>query len=534
MRNHGGTAAWGIVFAVSVLATASSHAVRVNKVELKLAVALAADAPVYWSTSSQDKEFLFAGDTVIVHADETGGATADWYRVDEIHSVFTYRHYYYREYLKAGSKLEIRPLEGAVAAGKLNVREYPSTDAKVETTLNGGSIVTVLARTKEQEELEGFEDSYYWYQVRTSEGVTGWIYGALLGILEPSEAYDFARTVFRQNDPDAALRVIGATYERFPDSSFYRQSYVYDEPRFGFAPTFNLLTGYAYYRKGDMETARSYYDAALAFGDEPARAVFDSYHSDPGTYAHKDCGYGSATLARVGLGLTYARSDPEKAAEYFARAISDSESGISNDIITPAYSDRDIIHNLIGMYETGVVNRDFLDTVGALISSQCSYDFAPGYFFLDYGEALERVGDSSEAVVLYQRVVEDYPGAYMYMKRFGYTDIPARALWRVMCIRTRLGENRDFDAYCDRVAKASGDNRIGFIAYYLAGMALEKAGDAAGASKQYDRAERYYRAGELGTGNFGPLYEELYRFLTDRMAGRPDTYQEEYWFKGEY
>ncbi|UCE27880.1 MAG: SH3 domain-containing protein [Candidatus Coatesbacteria bacterium] len=533
MRNHGSTAARVIVFAISILAAASSYAVRVNQVELKLAVALADGAPLYWSISSQDKAFLNARDTVIIHPEETGDAIVNWYRIDEIHNFNTYRPYG-RDYLKPCPEFEIMPLEGVVAAVKVNVREYPSTGAKVETTLNGGSIVTVLARTKEQEELEGFDGSHYWYRVRTPEGVTGWIYGALLGLLEPSEAYDFALTLCRQNDPDAALRVIGAAYERFPDSDFYRRSYIYDEPSFGFAPTFNLVAGYAYYRKGDVEASRSYYNAALTYGEKPARAVFDSYHADPGTYAHRDCGYGAATLARVGLGITYARSDPEKAAEYFARAISDSESGISNDVITPAYFDRDIIHNLIGMYETGAVNRKFMDNMGTLISSRCSYDFAPGYFLLDYGEALEKGGNSSEAVVLYERVVEDYPGAYMYMKRFGYTDIPARALWHVMNIRARLGENRDFSAYCSEVAKASDDKRIGFIAYYLAGMALEKAGDAAGASKQYDRAERYYRAGDLVSGDFGPLYEELYGFLTERMAGHPDIYQEEYWFKGEF
>lgn|GEM_PF-1790192 len=521
-----------IVSAASILAAASSHAIKVNKVELKLAVALADDAPAYLSTSAQEQVFLYAGDTAIVHPYETRRTTVDWYCVDDICS---YEHYDY-EYFKAGTKLEIRSLEGAVAADKVNVREYPSTDAKVETTLYGGSIVTVLARTKEREELKGFNGFYYWYEARTSEGVTGWIYGALLGILRPSEAYDFALAAFEHDDPDAVIRVVGPTYERFPNSSFYRWTYAYDEPYFEFGPTFNLLTGYAFYLKGNAETARLYYHSTLTFGDKPARTVFKVFDADTGESWYEDCAFGAATLARVGLGLTYVRSEPEEAAEYFARAIADSESGISTENIMPEYFDALIIRNLMAMYEAGKVTRGCLETVGDLLPSECSYDFAPAYFLLNYGEALERGGDSSEAVALYKRIANDYPGTYIYRggnhTGYWYMDIPGRALWRVMRIQTRLGENQDFDAYCDRVAKASDDKRLGFIAYYLAGIALEKAGDAAGASKQYNRAERYYQAGDLGAGDFGFYYDDLYRLLIDRMTGHPKTDAEEWGFKG--
>jgi hypothetical protein len=155
---------------------------------------------------------------------------------------------------------------------------------------------------------------------------------------------------------------------------------------------------------------------------------------------------------------------------------------------------------------------------------------------------LEEAGNSSEAVTLYKRIVEEYPGAYIYGSDYAtasgwntgylYMDIPGRALWRVMRIQTRLNDNRDFGAYCDRVAKANDDKRIGFVAYYLAGIALDKAGDADGASKQYNRAERYYKAGDLGAGDFGFYYEGLYRLLIDRMTGYPDVDSEEWQFKG--
>jgi tetratricopeptide (TPR) repeat protein len=500
-----------------------------------LAVALADDTPAYSGTSAEDKILLYAGDTAVVHPYETGGTDTDWYCVDDsiLYGYYDYKYVYF----KAGAKLEIRPLEGVVTADKVNVREYPSTDAKVETTLNGGSIVTVLARTKEREKLEGFDTFYLWYEVRTSEGVTGWIYGALLGILQPSRAYEFAAAAFRRNDPDAAIRVLGPTYERFANSNFYHwSSSAYEETYFEFGPTFNLLVGYAHYLKGSMETARSYYDAALNFGDKPARTTFRIIDADAGVWWYDYCEYEAATLARVGLGLTYVRSEPEKAAGYFARAIADSESGISTENIRPEYFDALLVRHLFAMYGTGKVTRGCLDTVGALLRSRCSYDFAPAYFLLNYGEALEFDGISSEAVVLYKRIVTDYTNAYIYRggnnAGYRYMDIPGRALWRVMRIQTRLGENRDFEAYCDRLADASDDKRIGFIAYYLAGIALEKAGDASGASKQYDRAERYYGAGDLGDGDFGFYYGDLHRLLVDRMAGHPNADAEERGFKG--
>jgi tetratricopeptide (TPR) repeat protein len=519
-----------LIAAVLVAASpVNSYAVKVTEVELKLAVALADDTPAYEDTSGEDKVFLNAGDTAIVNPCESAGATAGWYRTDDTCS---YKYYCLYEYLKAGPKLEIRPLEGVVVAGKVNVREYPSTDAKVETTLSGGSIVTVLARTEEQKKVEGFY-SNYWYRVRTAEDVTGWIFGAILGILQPSEAFDFSMKAFERNDdPGAALRVLCPTYERFPNSDvYYYRALTYDVE---FAPTFNLMAGYAYYLKGDMETARSYYDAASAYGDKMARGTIkvpESYTKEP-RYEYLE--YGAAILASVGLGLTYVRSDPEKAAGYFASAVACAESGTPSESVWSGYFDDSLlVYYLVDTYEIGEISDECMQALGALLPSRCSHDLAPSYFLVEYGESLERNGKSGEALVLYQRIVENYPEVYLSWNcGYSYLDIPGTALWHVMNIRTRLGENRDFDAYCGEVAKVSDDKRIGFIAYYLAGIALEKAGDDAGASKQYDRAERYYRAGDLGAGDFGFYYDDLHGLLLDRKAGRPNTGEEEDLFNG--
>jgi tetratricopeptide (TPR) repeat protein len=522
-----------LIAAALVASAVGSHAIKVDKVELKLAVALADDAPAYAETSERDKVFLASGDSVIVHPYDVPGTKVEWYEMD--YGSFSWEYYDY-PYVRPGPAMDVRPLEGAVAADEVNVRELPSTDAKAETTLYGGSIVTVLARTESREELNGFDTYYYWYEVRTPEGITGWIYGALLGILQPNKAYDFALGAFRRDDPDAVIRVLGPTYERFPNSSFYHWSRVNDEPYFKSAPTFDLLTGYAYYMKGDTDVARSYYEAALNFGDAPARTVFRVLSAGTEDFWYEDCECAAATLARVGLGMTYVRSEPENAAAYFARAIADSESGISTENIRPEYFDALIIRNLAAMYAAGKVTRGCMETVAALLPSKCSYDFAPAYFLLNYGEALEQAGNSSDAVTFYKRIVEEYPAAYIYHgglhTGYWYMDVPGRALWRVMRIQTRLGENRDFDAYCDRVAKANDDKRIGFVAYYLAGIALDKAGDADGASKQYNRAQRYYEAGHLGDGDFAFYYEGLYRLLIDRMTGYPDADSEDWQFKG--
>jgi tetratricopeptide (TPR) repeat protein len=543
MRSYRITTARVIVSAVSILAAASSHAMKVNKVELKLAVALADDAPAYSSTSAEDKVLLYAGDTAIVHPYETRGTTTDWYYVD---SICSYEHYYY-EYFKAGANLEIRPLEGAVAGGTVNVRELPSTDAKAVGTASGGDVLTVLARTRETEKVEGFDYSDYWYEVRTAGGTTGWVFGALVGLMHPGVAYEFASTAVEDGDPDAAIRVLLAAAARFPDAYFFRTglfwSYTSDEPYFALAPAAELLLGYAYFLKGDTDAARTHYEAALAHGDVPTRTVLKIYDQDyDDNFRFDERASDSATLARVGLGLSYVRSEPDKAAGYFARAIADSESGISTENIRPEYFDALLVRNLIAMYEAGKVTRGCLETVGALLPSKCTYDFAPAYFLLNYGEALERGGNSSEAITLYKRIIEEYPGAYIYGHDYAtasgwntgymYMLISGRALWRVMRVQTRLGANRDFDAYCGRVAKANDDKRIGFIAYYLAGLALEKAGDAAGASKQYNRAERYYQAGDLGAGDCGYYYDDLYHYLIDRMTGHPNASMEEWLFKG--
>jgi hypothetical protein len=111
-------------------------------------------------------------------------------------------------------------------------------------------------------------------------------------------------------------------------------------------------------------------------------------------------------------------------------------------------------------------------------------------------------------------------------------DLAARALWRMGKIKLRLGETASLYDFCDEAANAAEDKRIGFLAYYLAGLTAASAGDAGTATKAYARAERYYDAGQLGARDFGYFYEELKDLLKRRVAGRPNTYAEEEYFKG--
>jgi hypothetical protein len=175
--------------------------------------------------------------------------------------------------------------------------------------------------------------------------------------------------------------------------------------------------------------------------------------------------------------------------------------------------------------------------VAAALKDRCTYDFTPAYFLESYGEAQERMGKSSEALELYGRVVDEFPQGYLrdrggYNTAYSFMYVTARALWRTMRIKTRLGETAAFASYAADLAEKNKDKRLGFLAYYAAGIALARAGDAAGAAKDYARAERYYKAGKLGAGDFGFYYRHLRDLLEQRRGGDADAEEEEKYFRG--
>jgi tetratricopeptide (TPR) repeat protein len=518
--------------AVSVLAIAAcAYGIRVKKVDIKLAVAVS-DSPAYVSTDARDKILLKAGNVVIVTPYEDPGTKTAWYQVDD---GYDYEHGRHR-FVKPGAAIAFRDLSGVITAARVNIRELPSTEAKVTATAAGGEIVTVLARTQNRVSVEDVGHDY-WYEVRTAGGTTGWVFGALMGLLQPREAYERAARAIRENDPDAAIFTVSATAERFPSARIYHPARTFDEPHFAFLPTAELLLGYAYFLAGRTDEARGHYEKALTYGDAPALMPIKIIDPDGENSRFKDCDYYAATLARVGLGLTYVRSDAAEAASYLARAVADSESGLSTANIVPEYFDALLVRDLIAMYEAGKMSRACLDRLSTEIPAKCSYDFAPAYFLLYYGEALERRGQSSAAVKLYKKIVDDFPRAYLrdqggYYTDYDYVNLTARALWRLMYVKIRLGEQISFHDYCGAVAKSTDDKRVGFLAYYAAGIAMDSIDDAERAGKAFSRAERYYDAGELESGDFGYYYEELHEEMVRRMEGRPNSGREEYLFKG--
>jgi len=509
-----------------------AHGVRVNKVELKLASITGDNALAYEGVASEDKVYLRVGDVFIVTPLERPETAALWFRVDRDCPV---EHSGY-QYLRLGRGIDVGPLEGVVAVGKANVRELPSTDALVATTAEAGEVVTVHSRTEYRETIEGLGNDY-WYEIETAAGAKGWIFGALVGLIHPAEAYARATRALSENDPEAALAVLGVTVDRFPGARLYHSARAYESTRFVFLPTAELLLGYAYFLRGETDAARARYDSALPFGDEPALTALKIIDPDGEGTSFTQCDYGAATLARVGLGLAYMRTDAAAAAEYLSQAIADAESGLSTPNIVPEYFDALVIRNLIALFEAGKVEGECLDAMTTAVPDKCKYDFTPAYFLLYYGEALERRGKSSVALPLYRRIVLEFPNSYLsyqggYYTDYEFMDVAARALWRMGKIKARLGDTASLYKFCDEAADAAEDKRIGFLAHYLAGIVADQKGDATSASKSYARAERFYKAGDLGKRDYGYFYAELKDLLDRRAQGRPNTYAEEEYFKG--
>ncbi|MCP4230352.1 MAG: SH3 domain-containing protein, partial [bacterium] len=329
-----------VLFFISAL---TAHSIRVKKVELNLASVTGERAALYTSDyTNSSKEYHTTGETFIVKPYESSRG-GDWYCLDTGFLSLN------EKYLIAGFTLEVRDLKGVVTA-RSNVRELPVVSADAVKTISAGDVVTVLSRTQQKEEVEGFPASDYWYEIETATGVTGWIYGALVGLLQPREAVLSAIDALEEGDPDAAVSVIDETLGRFPNGRFYHYSRSFDDSYFDLAPSAEMLLGYAYFLKGDTDSARLHYENAFSYGEEPALTTLKIIDPEADNTYFMKCDYYADTLARVGLGLSWVRADPAKAAGYFARAISDAESGFSTANIVPEYFDAFLIRNLVAMH----------------------------------------------------------------------------------------------------------------------------------------------------------------------------------------
>ena len=77
----------------------------------------------------------------------------------------------------------------------LRLRDQPSTEAILVTTLWRGFVVEVLAKQNRLSVVE--EESNYWYQVNF-DGVQGWVFGAYLGFYESRDAAAIAGESLRR------------------------------------------------------------------------------------------------------------------------------------------------------------------------------------------------------------------------------------------------------------------------------------------------------------------------------------------------
>jgi len=78
---------------------------------------------------------------------------------------------------------------GIINDNNLRIRSEPSTDAEILGKLNKDDYVTILKKTKERENVNKEWD--YWYKIKTSENITGWVFGRYIYILQPNEPLEF-------------------------------------------------------------------------------------------------------------------------------------------------------------------------------------------------------------------------------------------------------------------------------------------------------------------------------------------------------
>lgn len=77
-----------------------------------------------------------------------------------------------------------------VVGDNVRVRSAPDLQGRILTSLNTGSIVEIIDKTKEPVRLiKSREFFYHWYQIKYKKGKTGWIYGQFLYKYESNNRY---------------------------------------------------------------------------------------------------------------------------------------------------------------------------------------------------------------------------------------------------------------------------------------------------------------------------------------------------------
>jgi uncharacterized protein YgiM (DUF1202 family) len=86
-------------------------------------------------------------------------------------------------------QLYAQPKFDAVIVGEtIRIRSDAKTTAKVVFTLNTGEAVNIISKTDKRTIIPLDNDycdkyGYYWYKIKTADGLSGWVYGAFLYVL---------------------------------------------------------------------------------------------------------------------------------------------------------------------------------------------------------------------------------------------------------------------------------------------------------------------------------------------------------------
>ena len=77
---------------------------------------------------------------------------------------------------KEASEIE----QGIINDSSVRLRTEPSSDSSIILLLEKGDKVSIIRKWNYKESIDG--ESWYWYEVETSDGKTGWVYGKYLDI----------------------------------------------------------------------------------------------------------------------------------------------------------------------------------------------------------------------------------------------------------------------------------------------------------------------------------------------------------------
>ncbi len=85
--------------------------------------------------------------------------------------------------------LSIESNWAVITSSHLRLREHPTVDSAVITTLWRGYVLEVISKQNRQVEVEDRQD--FWYQVQYG-GLQGWVFGAYLEFYDTQEAAEKA------------------------------------------------------------------------------------------------------------------------------------------------------------------------------------------------------------------------------------------------------------------------------------------------------------------------------------------------------